>query len=86
MGKLTAASVKSAKPGRHLDGDGLSMLVKPTGGKSWVLRVQQKGKRHEIGLGSVDTSPRSPKERRASDAVPILSRRNLTLADPAQTS
>lgn len=81
MGKLTAASVKSAKPGRHLDGDGLSMLVKPTGGKSWVLRVQKNGKRHEMGLGSVDTSPRSPEERRASDAIPILSRCKLTLAE-----
>ena len=46
-----------------------------------VLRVQKNGKRHEMGLGSVDTSPRSPEERRASDAIPILLRGKLTLAE-----
>ena len=58
MGKLTALSVKNAKPGRHADGDGLYLLVKPTGGKSWLLRVQVDGQRRDIGLGSVDTSSR----------------------------
>lgn len=53
MGKLTAASVKHAKPGRHIDGGGLYLLVKPTGSKSWVLRVQKDGRRRDFGLGSV---------------------------------
>lgn len=52
MGKLTALSVKNAKPGRHGDGVGLYLLVKPTGAKSWLLRVQMDGKRRDIGLGS----------------------------------
>lgn len=81
MGKLTVAFVKSAKPGRHGDGKGLCLLVKPTGGKSWVLRIQRDGKRQDIGLGSVDTASRSPEQHHASLAIPILSRRHLTLAE-----
>lgn len=54
MGKLTANEVKAAltKPGTHGDGDGLFLKVSPTGGASWLLRVQHEGKRRDIGLGS----------------------------------
>jgi hypothetical protein len=69
MGKLTVAFVKNAKPGRHGDGKGLCLVVKPSGGKSWVLRVQHGGKRQDIGLGSLDLSSRSPEERRASEKM-----------------
>jgi integrase len=80
MPKLTALSVKNAKPGRHGDGEGLYLLVKPTGAKSWVLRIQADGKRHDIGLGSVDTAARSGT---AGDEIPIpiLQRKVLTLAE-----
>ena len=80
MPKLTALSVKNAKPGRHGDGEGLYLLVKPTGAKSWVLRIQADGKRHDIGLGSVDTAARSGT---AGDeiTIPILQRKVLTLAE-----
>jgi hypothetical protein len=64
MGKLTTLKVKNAKPGRREDGSpkavrlsdglGLHMLVKPSGGKSWVLRVQVDGKIRDVGLGTVD--------------------------------
>ena len=53
MGKLTALSVKNAKPGRHGDGAGLYLLVKPSGARSWLLRVQRDGKRRDVGLGSM---------------------------------
>jgi integrase len=53
MGKLTVLSVKAAtKPGRYQDGEGLILLVKPTGARSWLLRVQVDGKRRDFGLGS----------------------------------
>jgi hypothetical protein len=55
MGKLTAIAVKSAKAGRHQDGNGLMLLVKPTGSRSWQLRVQADGKRRDFGLGSATT-------------------------------
>lgn len=53
MAKLNALQVKNAKPGRHGDGAGLYLLVKPSGSKSWVLRVQRNGKRRDVGLGSL---------------------------------
>lgn len=53
MGKLNALAVRNAKPGRHGDGDGLYLVVKPTGAKSWVLRVQREGRRRDVGLGSL---------------------------------
>lgn len=52
MGKLAPFQVMNAKPGRHPDGDGLYLLVSPTGTKSWVLRVQVDGKRRDFGLGA----------------------------------
>lgn len=52
MAKLTALGIKNARPGRHGDGQGLYLLVKPSGARSWVLRVQYRGRREDIGLGS----------------------------------
>ncbi len=58
MGKLTATAVKAAKePGRYGDGDGLFLLVGPTGARSWVARVQKDGKRRDFGLGSAKKVP-----------------------------
>ncbi|NYH95940.1 integrase [Novosphingobium marinum] len=45
--------MKSAKPGRHGDGEGLYLLVSKSGAKSWMIRVQVNGRRRDIGLGSV---------------------------------
>lgn len=82
MAKLTVLSVKSAKAGRHADGQGLYLLVKPTGGKSWLLRVQVDGKRRDIGLGTVDTSSRlAGKGEESPIAIPILQRKILTLSE-----
>jgi integrase len=53
LAKLTALSVKNAKPGRHADGLGLYLRVKPSGARSWLLRVQVSGRRRDIGLGSI---------------------------------
>ena len=53
---LTALAVTAAtKPGRYGDGDGLALLVKPTGGRFWVLRVMKDGKRRDFGLGSAQS-------------------------------
>jgi integrase len=49
---LTARRVETAKPGRHSDGEGLSLLVQRPGQRSWVLRVQVDGTRRDYGLGS----------------------------------
>ena len=52
---LTVIEVKNAKPGRHSDGGGLYLLVRPSGSRSWVLRAQKDGKRQDFGIGSAST-------------------------------
>jgi len=65
MGKLTALAVKNAKkPGKYQDGQGLFLLVRPSGTKSWLLRVQVEGKRREFGIGAAtDVSLLDARER-----------------------
>ena len=81
MGKLTASTVKNAKAGSLADGQGLYLLVKPTGARSWMLRVQVDGRRRDVGLGSVDLAPRKTASGEPVDDIPILQRRLLTLAE-----
>lgn len=68
---LTPLEVKNAKPGRHADGDGLHLLVKETGARSWVFRFMLGGKSRDLGLS------------RCPEAVELLKRSGgteLTLA------
>lgn len=55
MAKLTDVAIRAAKSGRLQDGDGLMLLVKPSGSRFWVVRVMRDGKRKDIGLGSYPT-------------------------------
>ena len=50
---LSAAFVPAAPPGRHADGNGLFLYVQPTGTRSWIQRLVVRGRRRELGLGSV---------------------------------
>lgn len=95
MGKLTAAKVRNAKPGfgssekpvkrAYQDGDGLFLLVAPSGTKSWMLRVQVDGKRRDIGLGAVDVDGLGSAAFGRDDArladIPLMLRKSLSLAE-----
>lgn len=92
MGKLTTIKVRTAKPGRGADGKatnarlsdgaGLSLLVKPSGAKSWVLRVQVDGKSRDIGLGNVESeSNRAFGDHDPLSDIPLMQRTSLTLAE-----
>lgn len=81
MGKLTALKIKSAGPGRHPDGDGLYLIVRDTGSRQWLLRIQASGKRRDLGLGTADTSTRTKEAAAESERIPLLQRRLLTLAE-----
>jgi integrase len=49
---LTAAAVKTAKPGRYGDGNGLYLLVRSAEARFWVFRYTLRGqKMREMGLG-----------------------------------
>ena len=50
---LSAAFVRTAPPGRHCDGNGLYLYVQPTGTRSWIQRLVIRGRKRELGLGSV---------------------------------
>ena len=49
--------MRSAPAGRHCDGNGLYLYVKPSGARSWVQRLVIRGRRRDIGLGSVALVP-----------------------------
>jgi len=52
--KLSAVKVRTlTNPGRYADGNGLYLVVDPGGAKRWVLRTVVRGRRRDIGLGSV---------------------------------
>lgn len=70
---LTVRKIAHAGAGRHSDGNGLYLLVKPSGSKSWVLRVQHNGRRQDFGLGTAVIGP-------IGAEIPIYKRRSLTLA------
>lgn len=51
---LTAVEVRQAKvSGRYADGNGLYLVVDPSGAKRWMLRTVVRGRRRDIGLGGV---------------------------------
>lgn len=55
---LSAAFVRTvSEPGKYFDGHGLFLRVEPGGSKRWVQRISIRGKRREIGLGSVSLVP-----------------------------
>ncbi|MDF8334135.1 tyrosine-type recombinase/integrase [Novosphingobium cyanobacteriorum] len=94
MGKLTSTKVKAAKPGKGadgqptkqilVDGEGLMLVVAPTGARNWMLRIKVDGKRRDIGLGSVDdgagANAFAAGDKRLDD-TPLMLRKRLTLAE-----
>jgi integrase len=68
LGELTELSVKRAKEGRHVDGDGLMLVVRRSGKKSWLLRYQMNGVRRDMGLGSYPEIGLKEARQRTADA------------------
>lgn len=91
MGTLTAMKVKALREaGRYPDGDGLYLLVKNTGARSWLLRAQVDGKRRDFGLGSAkDISLAEARDRAAATRKqyrggidPVAAKREKKVAVP----
>jgi hypothetical protein len=52
---LTARHVQTLKtPGLFADGAGLYLQISASGAKSWIFRFQLRGRRRDMGLGSVE--------------------------------
>lgn len=69
---LSARKVETAPPGRHGDGRGLFLYVKPTGARSWVLRYQVSGRRRDLGLGAYPAVSLAMARDRAADARRLI--------------
>ena len=55
LNRLKPLAVEKAKtPGRHADGGGLYLVVKPGPRKSWAFIYRRGSKTTELGLGSVN--------------------------------
>lgn len=80
MGQLTVARIKAlTEPGRYMDGDGLMLVVKPTGAQSWVLRVRISGERKDMGLGSTKVLTLAEARAKASDLRRDIARGSIRL-------
>ena len=69
---LSAQKVKTAGPGRHGDGRGLFLYVKPSGARSWVLRYQVQRRRRDLGLGAFPDVSLAMARERASEARRLI--------------
>ncbi len=57
---LTALAVRQlTAPGRYSDGNGLYLVVDPSGARRWLLRIVVQRRRRDIGLGSARLVPLS---------------------------
>ena len=54
-GRLKVVNLERLEAGMHGDGGGLYLNVEPSGSRSWILRTMVRGRRCEIGLGSLST-------------------------------
>lgn len=89
---LTEIRIRAAKPGKYSDGrgDGLMLVVKPTGAKFFVQRIKTNGKYRDIGHGSWPNVTLAEARRRAeatkqlaaSGVEPVQARKAAKAADP----
>jgi integrase len=89
--RLTDLTVRQKKAtGRYADGNGLQLLVEPSGAKRWVQRLTIQGHRRDLGLGGFPAvSLRQAREAAAANLTaaregrdPLAERRKATRAVP----
>ncbi|HUF80571.1 MAG TPA: integrase arm-type DNA-binding domain-containing protein, partial [Burkholderiales bacterium] len=72
--ELTATAVRNKGEGLHAVGGvaGLLINVKPSGARSWILRVMVGDRRRDIGLGGFPDVPLAEARQRARDAREMI--------------
>ena len=74
--RLSARSVATlAKPGRHSDGDGLYLVVDPSGAKRWLFLFRWGGKLKEMGLGGLGSVSLAEAREKAAEARRVAGQR-----------
>lgn len=77
-GQLTARTLASLtrpgahQPGRHTDGDGLHLYVRPSGPATWVLRFRLHGRQRDFGLGGYPEVGLAEARAKARDARQLI--------------
>src|SRR3954453_4991569 len=88
---LSAVKVRNlSNPGRYADGNGLYLVVDPSGAKRWLLRTVVRGKRCDIGLGGLGLVSLAEAREKAlqfrkiarDGGDPVAERRNARAAVP----
>jgi len=88
---LSTVRINSIKSkGRFADGNGLYLVVDPSGAKRWVLRTMVRGKRRDIGLGGLKLVSLAEAREKAAEfrkiaregGDPVAERRKATKAAP----
>jgi len=75
VNRLTARQVQTiTRPGRHADGGGLYLVVDKGGAKRWAMLVTIRGRRRELGLGSVQTFTLAEARETAAEARRAIAR------------
>jgi len=64
---LSAAKVRTARPGSHVDGNGLMLRVTARGTRQWIQRLTIHGRRVDLGLRSAELVPLADARRTAAD-------------------
>jgi integrase len=72
VNRLTAAVVRSAKVGRHGDGNGLSLIVTAPDRRHWQYRYMRGGKGREMSLGSAAEISLAQARERAAECRRLL--------------
>ena len=67
--QLSTLQVKNVKPGVYTDGGGLTLRVKPSGRRTWVLRLTDKGKLRTSDSGRIPTSRSETHENRPTSSA-----------------
>jgi integrase len=52
--KLSSRQVETLGPGTYADGEGLYLMVSPSGARRWAFRYMSNGRSHEMGLGTAN--------------------------------
>ncbi|MGO4673312.1 tyrosine-type recombinase/integrase [Bosea sp. 2YAB26] len=94
VNKLSARSVATlTKPGRHNDGNGLYLVIDPTGARRWLFLFRWQGKLKEMGLGGISTkslaearvAASAARKLAASGINPIAAKKAAALAKAPKT-
>jgi hypothetical protein len=74
INRLRPTDIHNLEPGRHHDGGGLYLIVKPSKSKSWTYRYMCNGVQHSLGLGPASAISLREARRKAKELAAQVAR------------